>query len=73
MLGSLWVAEMAWAEYNAVGSLADGRNEGYRWVSLGFYIAVFVLTTGTLDAVLHQIVQSIRAERSDASQKDQAG
>jgi len=64
-LALLWVVEMGYAEFSALLSLADGRNESYGGVVLGAGIGVVVLFGGTLDAVVDQLIESFRKDRAE--------
>lgn len=70
LLAVLWVAEMAWAELNALTSLADGKNEYYRFVLGGAIIGGIVLWTGTTEAVLTQLIESFKSEITKARQAE---
>lgn len=64
LLGAIWVLEMGWAEINALFSLADDRNESYKWVATGAGIGCVILVVGTLDAVIDQLIESFKKDRN---------
>jgi hypothetical protein len=65
LLAMVWVIEMAWAELNALASLADDRNENFHWVFGGTLIGFSILWAGVGDAVVNQLLASFKKDHEE--------